>query len=143
VCTGLEAELNSVERQIRNIVHAVKTGFFAPTMKKEMATLEARQAKLQTRLADAPDEAPMALHPGLAEISRRKVADLSAALNVPAQRQEAAEALRGLVEAITLWRTAPAPQSAMTLQGVLPMIHERVRSPRWAVPGSSTMAGPS
>ncbi len=99
---GLETELKTVERQIRNIVEAVKAGFFAPSMKEEMATLEARQAELRERLADAPDAAPMALHPGLAEIYREKVADLSSALNVPARRQEAAEALRGLIEAITL-----------------------------------------
>ena len=37
----------------------------------------------------------VALHPGLAEIYRQKVADLSAALNVPAQRQEAEVAAPG------------------------------------------------
>jgi site-specific DNA recombinase len=100
--TGLEAELKSVERQIRNVVEAVKAGFFAPAMKEEMAALEARQAELQARLEEAPAEPPMALHPGLADVYRQKVADLSAALNVPAQRHEAAEALRGLIEAITL-----------------------------------------
>jgi site-specific DNA recombinase len=103
--TGLEAELKSVERQIRNVVEAVKAGFFAPAMKEEMTALEARQAELRARLAEAPAGPPIALHPGLPEVYRQKVAELSAALNVPAQRQEATEALRGLIEAITL---APA-----------------------------------
>ena len=100
--TGLEAELKAIEREIRNIVEAVKAGLFAPAMKEEMATLEARQVELRARLEEAPADAPMALHPGLAEVYRRKVAELSAALNDPALRQQAAEALRGVVEAITL-----------------------------------------
>ena len=44
----------------------------------------------------------MALHPGLVEVWRAKVADLTAALNTEATRTEAAEILRGLIETIRL-----------------------------------------
>jgi site-specific DNA recombinase len=36
------AELARIERQIRNIVEAVKAGLFAPAMKAEVAALEER-----------------------------------------------------------------------------------------------------
>ncbi|HVS08810.1 MAG TPA: recombinase family protein [Planctomycetota bacterium] len=99
---GVETELKTVEKQIRNIVEAVKAGFFAPAMKEEMAALEARQTELRARMEEAPAEPAIALHPGLVEVYRRRVGELSVSLNDPALRQEAAEALRGLVERIVL-----------------------------------------
>ncbi len=50
----------------------------------------------------------MTLHPGLADIYARKVADLSAALDQDGTRAEAAEVLRGLIEKITLRPDADA-----------------------------------
>ena len=43
------------------------------------------------------------LHPGLAQVYRRQVARLEEALNDPAIRTEAAEALRALIEKIALY----------------------------------------
>ena len=50
-------------------------------MKQKLASLGARKAVLLAQLK-APGEEPIAFHPGLAEVYRRKVADLTAALNV-------------------------------------------------------------
>ena len=74
------AELARVERQIRNIVEAVKAGLFAPTMKDEMAALEERRARLVELTRDQVEEPPV-LHPGLADVYRRKVEKLTEALN--------------------------------------------------------------
>jgi site-specific DNA recombinase len=91
------AELARVERQIRNIVEAVKAGLFSPAMKDEMAALEQRKARLveSTRYQV---EAPPMLHPGLAEAYPRKVEKLTQALNKDELRSEAAETLRSMIQ---------------------------------------------
>lgn len=66
------AELARVERQIRNIVEAVKAGMFAPTMNDELMALEERKTQLIEATHDQVEEPPM-LHPGLAQVYRRKV----------------------------------------------------------------------
>ncbi len=66
------AELTKIERQIRNIVDAVKAGLFAPSMKDEVLALEARKAALAEQTKDDTEE-PVLLHPGLADLYRRKV----------------------------------------------------------------------
>jgi DNA invertase Pin-like site-specific DNA recombinase len=95
------AELARIERQIRNIVEAVKAGMFAPAMKDEMAALEERKARLVELTRDQVEEPPM-LHPGLAEVYRRKVETLTQALNKEELRAEAAEILRSTIQTIRL-----------------------------------------
>ena len=50
----------------------------------------------------AESHARPALHPDLVEVYRRKIADLETALNDPSGRDEAATALRGLIDAVVL-----------------------------------------
>jgi site-specific DNA recombinase len=90
------AELARVERQIRNIVEAVKAGLFAPAMKDEMAALEERRARLVESTRDQTEEPPL-LHPGPADVYRRKVEKLTRALNKEELRAEAAETLRSMI----------------------------------------------
>jgi hypothetical protein len=61
-------------------VDAIAEGMAARSLREELATLEARRAEIERGLAAAPDPKPL-LHPNLAEIYRRKVADLHLALN--------------------------------------------------------------
>ena len=58
-------------------------------------------AALEVDIAQTPLPAPR-LHPNLAELYRRKVEDLHAALSDPGVRTEAADILRGLIEAINV-----------------------------------------
>jgi site-specific DNA recombinase len=95
------AELAKVERQIRNIIEAVKDGLFMPSMKDEAAALEERKARLLGLTREQAQEPPM-LHPGLADVYRRKVEKLREALNKEELRSEAAEILRSTIEAIRL-----------------------------------------
>ena len=95
------AELAKVERQIRNIVEAVKAGLFSTAMKDEMAALESRRAEL-AELMRAETDIPPLLHPGLAEVYRRKVENLTDCLNKDELRTEAVEALRALIQEIRL-----------------------------------------
>ena len=94
-------ELAKVERQIRNMIEAVKDGFYVPTMKDEMLALEARKAILAEETKDQVEE-PVLLHPGPADIYRRKVETLTEALNEEGLRTEAAESLRSMIQTIRL-----------------------------------------
>jgi len=71
--------------------------------------LKADKARLAAQLADMPEPEPVTLHPGLADISARIIADLAAALNADDTREEAADILRGLIEKIVLTPDATAP----------------------------------
>jgi site-specific DNA recombinase len=95
------SELGQVTRQTRSIIEAIKAGLFHASMKAEMDALEARKVQLEKELAVA-EAPPVRLHPNLAEIYRQKVAGLRDALNAPDTRDEAAEALRSLIEHIKL-----------------------------------------
>ena len=69
--------------------------------KAEIKALDARRKELQAQLESA-DEPPPLLHPEMAELYRQKVTTLAQALEHPETRTEATEALRGLIDAITL-----------------------------------------
>jgi site-specific DNA recombinase len=86
---------------------------------------------LTERLSRAPVDIPD-IHPNVARIYRRKVERLAEALQHPQERDEAAEAIRALIERITL---APGPKRgeiAATLHGDLGTILE------WAAQNANT-----
>lgn len=118
-----KAELGKVARQIEQIVEAIADGMYHPSMKEKMDALEARRAELTTLLAEAPEDTPDIL-PSAAAIYARKVARLTAALNRPEERLQAADALRMLIEKIVL---TPGPERGelyATLHGELRTILE-------------------
>jgi len=93
-------ELAAVEREIRKLVQAIKDGVSAVSIKSELLSLEARQTELQRHL-EAP-EMPQLLHPRMADVYREKVTSLCDALEHAESRAGAADAIRGLIEAILL-----------------------------------------
>jgi site-specific DNA recombinase len=66
-----------------------------------LSELEQQRDMLGARLSEEPPP-PVRLHPKLADIYAEKVQGLDASLNDPAIRQEAAEALRSLIDRIEL-----------------------------------------
>ena len=94
-------ELAKVERQITQIVEAIADGMYHPSMKERMTGLEDRKAELTALLAEASKDMPDLL-PTASAIYAKKVDRLTEALNQPAERPEAAEALRLLIERIVL-----------------------------------------
>jgi len=101
--SSLERELADVSRRLGQILAAIEQGVVTATTKERLLELEARRATLKARLAVVPEAPAMPrLHPNLAEVYRRKVADLEAALNMPEERAEAHAALRGLIDRIVL-----------------------------------------
>jgi site-specific DNA recombinase len=85
--------LDRIDRQIRAIVEAIRDGMRTPAMREDLLALETIDA--------APAEAP-ALHPELAAVYQQKVANIQEELNRPQLRTEAAEAIRSLIDEITL-----------------------------------------
>ena len=117
---GVEHELDSVTKEINNIITAIAQGMFHPSMKARMDGLETDKARLATQLTDLPEPEPITLHPGLADTYARTIADLVTALNADDTREEAADILRGLIEKIVLLPDAAAPNgNAIALYGEL------------------------
>jgi hypothetical protein len=78
--------------------------------------LESKQDGLTERLSLAPVDIPD-IHPNVACIYRRKVERLATALQHPRERDAAAEAIRGLIERITLTPGPKRGEIAATLHG--------------------------
>jgi site-specific DNA recombinase len=100
-------------------------------MKDEMLALEARKAALTEDTKDATEERVL-VHPGLADVYRRKVETLTEALDKDESRTEAAEALRAMIQTIRL-----IPQDGELaielvgeLAGILAVAHEKTPGPR-------------
>ncbi len=101
--TSKRRELARVENGIRRIIEAVKEGFAVPQMRDELHQLEARRVALTAEIeARAGNDDMPVLHPGLAEVYWRKVAELTDALSDEGRSAEAAEAIRTLLQEIRL-----------------------------------------
>ena len=99
--TASERELRRVETEIGRLVQALKDGVPASVVKDPLIALEAQQTELRSRLARATQPPPL-LHPNMADLYREKVTQLARGLEHEESRTGAAEALRGLIDAIVL-----------------------------------------
>jgi site-specific DNA recombinase len=95
------AELNEVLKAIKGLVTLAKEGKGTRTLVDELLELEAQEDAIRARLNAAPSDVPD-IHPNISEIYRRKVERLAEALSQPEECQEAADALRALIERIEL-----------------------------------------
>src|SRR3546814_5903697 len=93
--------LAKVERAIAGIIAAIEDGLYQPTMKARMAELEREKTQITARLAEAPADVPD-VHPGIAEIYKRKVARLTETLGDPETRLDASSDIRSLVGKVVL-----------------------------------------
>ncbi len=116
-------ELQKIERDLEKAVDAILAGAPPLTLKERMEKSEARKVELTALLSDIPEEVPDLL-PSASAIYAKKVAVLTEALNRPGERQQAAEALRMLIDRIVL---TPGPERGeifATLYGELRTILE-------------------
>lgn len=97
----LTQDLGKVKREIARLIEAIKSGVPGESVKDELASLEASKRQLIAKIEAVPAPNPR-LHPNLAEMYRYKVANLVEALNAQDAVGEAAEAIRGLIEAVRL-----------------------------------------
>jgi site-specific DNA recombinase len=96
-----ERDLCRVQAEIGKLIQALKDGVPASIVKDPLITLEAQQTELRARL-DRSVQPPPLLHPNMADLYREKVTQLARGLEHEESRTAAAEALRGLIDAIVL-----------------------------------------
>jgi len=114
---GAERQLKQVQGEIDNLIDAIAKGMFHPSMKVRMDGLEERKTVLEAGLNAMPDASPVALHPGIADIYAKKIADLIMCLNDPAEQTEAGEIIRSLIDRIVI--TPANKRNLITLEGAL------------------------
>ena len=99
--TARADELKRVQDQMELLIDAIANGTPPAMVNDRLTKLEQRRVALAAEAATAASPAPR-LHPNLAEMYRRKVADLVAALEQD-DAAEVREMVRGLVERVTLF----------------------------------------
>ncbi len=99
--TADRAELDKVLKAIKGVLDIVEEGKGTRSLVDRLLDLEAQEDAIRARLAAAPADVPD-IHPNIAEIYRGKVERLADALVCPEEREEAADALRGLIERVVL-----------------------------------------
>ena len=133
-------ELDKIGRSIKEIVTLIEDGRGSRALVARLPELEAREDELKARLSHAPVDIPD-IHPNIAGIYRRKVERLAEALRRPQERDEAAEAIRALIERITLTPGPRRGEIAATLHGDLGTILEwtaqKANTPGTGAPGVS------
>ena len=122
-------ELADIGKKIRTMIAAIEEGGYVRGMSDRLRELEARQDELNERLAAGPADLPD-IHPHIAVVYRRKVERLAGALADPRDRDEAADAIRGLIERIVLTPGEKRGEMHAALHGDLGTILE------WAGSGS-------
>jgi site-specific DNA recombinase len=110
--------LPKVERAIAGIIAAIEDGMYQPAMKARMTELEQQKVEKSARLAADTPQLPD-VNPNIAEIYRRKVANLIVTLTDPQTNQEAATALRSLIGDIVLTPGEKRGEVHATLRGEL------------------------
>jgi site-specific DNA recombinase len=113
--------LAALDKAGKEIVTAIENGRFSQMLMDRLLDIEAKQAILREKLAQA-DEPPPDMHPNVSELLRRKVERLAEALNHPDDRREAAEALRTVIAGITLRPGPGRSELYATLHGDLGVI---------------------
>ena len=110
------AALAKIDRAKADIVAAIEDGRFSKTLMDRLLDLEANEEVLRATMTEAPADTPD-IHPNIANIYAKKVERLADALNRPEDRDEAAEAIRSLIERVTLTPGTKRGEINITLHG--------------------------
>ena len=94
-------ELAEAVRRLNGLIEAISDGLRSPGLQQKLEELEERKSRLETEVTNGPLPKPR-LHPNMAELYRRKVSELEAALQDPALREEALGILRSLVQSVEI-----------------------------------------
>ena len=121
--TADRVELARIDKAIAGLVALAEQGKGTRTLVDRLLDLEAQQDAIQARLGAVTSDAPD-IHPNIAEIYRRKVERLAEALDHPEERNEAADAIRGLIERVTLVPGTKRGEVHATLTGEFGAIME-------------------
>jgi site-specific DNA recombinase len=136
----LDGRRIAIERKIAAMIRAIEDGLYEPSMKVRMAQLEAEKAQVLAELATMSAPAPVALHPNLPVLYRRKVEELERLLADPELGAEAMAAIRGLIARIVLRPRAGGGVEAV-LEGDLARILTIAEQARGQTPNARRLSG--
>jgi len=112
------AELERVERSIKRLVETTKNGIDPALIRDEINGLQQRKETLAASLAEK-HEAPVFIHPNMAQRYHTSVQRLIESFNVPELREEAAQVVRELIEKTVLTPNEDKSALAIDLHGNL------------------------
>jgi hypothetical protein len=101
------AELERVKRDHAKLIDAILAVLPGEQVKDRTIALDTRRQQLEAELSASPAPEPVRVHPGVPEVSRAKVAELTADLADSTQNEVVTEAIRALVDRIVLTPSAP------------------------------------
>jgi len=127
---SLKGRLGKIDKAIGNILKAIKEGMYHLSLKAELEALEGERAAILKDIAVVPEPEPVELHPGIANVYRKKVETLADSLNRDETRPEASEILRSLVEKVILTPSAAGFSIELygELAGILALCSESDKS---------------
>ena len=96
---SIKSSIAQADKELGNIMTAIKAGIFTKTTKTELESIEGRQERLEAELAAASQQAPT-LPPDLSLIYGQMVDNLVSALNEPEERQQSIDAIRQLIDRV-------------------------------------------
>jgi hypothetical protein len=97
-------------RDHAKLVDAILAGVPGEQVKDRMIALDTRRRQLEAELSASPAPEPVRLHPGMADVYRRKVKELAEGLAEPARNLKVTEAIRALVDRVVLTPSAEDPR---------------------------------
>lgn len=113
-----QLELERALKEKDRFVQSIKDGVPATLIKDDLVRVSARCDELK-QILDNTEDTPVLIHPRMADRYKKEVAALRAALNDEANRTEAAELLRSLVDKIVLTPKATGKGLSIDLYGDL------------------------
>lgn len=111
-----EAELVKTNREIANLIQALKAGADLQIIKDELNSLELQRLGLERELGSM-EAAPVLIHPKMAEYYHSMVQRVIEALNEPAKREEAAQLIRHLIAGVRLTPNEDRSALVVDLEG--------------------------
>lgn len=113
-----EKALKSTERQIGNIVAAIREGIFTASTKSELEALEEKKSALTQELAGQREPIPV-IPKNIAKIYKGKVKNLVSTLNDPSTRSQAIDTVRTLLDRIVIHHAGDKDTHEIELVGEL------------------------
>ena len=116
-----QKELAKIDREMEKAYQAMLDGLDMSFVKEKMTALQARKTEVEGFL-DQTEEAPVYVHPNMAQRYASAVQGLMENLNDPEHRQEAAKTIRALVSEIVLTPNEDASALIVDMKGDLAAI---------------------
>ncbi len=115
-----QKELNKVNRAIKRCLNFITDGDGEPGLvRDELHSLEGRKHDLERTLAVSHQEQEVELHPNIAELYGRKVAELQSLLTDESSRPQAMELIRAMIDRIEVHKGEERDKPEVILIGAL------------------------